>query len=124
MRYIIQTPLQAQRDRVEKLAGFGATEEDIAAELQIPLKRLQKRFGRELSRGNALGKHNILEKVYAQAESGKNPTVASFWVKSRCGWRDTGIVANAKAPAESVFNFVTRQPPDAPAPAAPLEPQA
>ena len=76
--------------RVEQLAQFGATAEGIAAELQIPVARVRKRFRRELERGEAMGKHTVLQKLFENAASGNNMPATSLWVKSRCGWRDTG----------------------------------
>lgn len=95
MGKILFMPAVEDRDRVRKLAGIGASEEDIAAQLQIPLKRLQKRFRRELAEGAALGKTEALEKLHAMATSGSNTSATIFFVKARCGWRDTGA-----APAE------------------------
>ena len=106
--------------RVEKLAGLGATEEDIAAELQIPVKRLQKRFRRELARGNALGKHRILERLYEQADSGKNTSAIALWVKARCGWRDSGSTPDGPTYINSLLEIQIR--PDPNAPPKPLNP--
>ena len=100
-------PLDSVKKRVERLAQIGATPEDIAADLQIPLKRLQKRFRRELERGEALGKHTVLEKLFDNASSGNNMAATSLWVKARCGWRDTGASGNAASTIESVLQIVT-----------------
>jgi hypothetical protein len=40
---------------------MGASDESVAAELRIPLKRLKKQFRRALEQGHAQGKHEILE---------------------------------------------------------------
>lgn len=90
MAKILFMPAAADRDRVRKLAGVGVSEADIAAQLQIPLKRLQKRFKRELAEGIALGKTEALEKLHQMATSGSNTSATIFFVKARCGWRDTG----------------------------------
>jgi hypothetical protein len=74
--------------RVAALARTGATEENIAAELQIPLKRLQKRYRREIERNRATAKNEMLAHLYESARS--NNTAAMFWIRSQCGWRDTG----------------------------------
>jgi hypothetical protein len=94
-----------QRQRVEQLAQFGATPEDIAAELQIPVKRVQKRFRRELERGHAIGKHTVLEKLFLNAASGNNMPATSLWVKSRCGWRDTGASPQSQTVIHSVLKI-------------------
>jgi hypothetical protein len=90
MGQLLEMPSLRDKERVAQLARVGATEESIAAELQIPVKRLKKRFRRELEQGQAQGKHQILENLYEAARSGSNNTVTTFWVKARCGWRDTG----------------------------------
>ena len=94
------------RQRVEQLAQFGATPADIAAELQIPLNRLQKRFRRELERGHAIGKNTVLEKLFENASSGNNMPATSLWVKSRCGWRDTGASPQSPTVVHSVLKVI------------------
>jgi len=75
---------------IAKLARTGATEEDIAAELQIPLKRLQKRYRREIEKSRAIAKNEMLAHLYETAKSRANTTATMFWVRTQCGWRDTG----------------------------------
>ena len=94
--------------RVERLAQVGASPEDIAAELQIPLKRLHKRFRRQLERGAVQGKHDVLEKLFENASSGANAAATSLWVKARCGWRDTGVSSNSPSIIHSVLEIVTK----------------
>jgi len=101
-------PLDNLNNRVERLAQIGATPEDIAADLQIPLKRLQKRFRRELERGEALGKHTVLEKLFDNASSGNNMAATSLWVKARCGWRDSGASGNSPSMIKSILRIVTK----------------
>lgn len=109
-------PLDGHRSRVERLAQIGATPDSIAADLQIPLKRLQKHFRCELARGEALGKHQVLEKLFDNASSGNNMAATSLWVKARCGWRDTGAPANSPSVVKSVLQIVTKT-------ACPVDPQ-
>jgi hypothetical protein len=96
------------KSRIYDLARFGATEEDIAAELEIPLKRLQKRFRRELRTGEAKGKHEVLEKLFETAKACANVAATSLWVKARCGWRDTGAGAHSPAIVHSILQINTR----------------
>ena len=97
--------------RVERLAEVGATPEDIAAELQISLKRLQKRFRRELERGAVRGKHEVLEQLFENARSGDCMTATLLWVKARCGWRDTGPASTEPTIIQSVLEIVRTAPP-------------
>ncbi len=94
-----------QKERVRALARIGAADQDIADELQIPLKRLQKRFKRELEQATAQGKTGVLQKLYDMAISGSNTTATVFWIKAKCGWRDTG---KAETPAPEWPPFVVQ----------------
>lgn len=114
MEQLLETPPGDHKHRVAQLAAFGATEEDIAADLQIPLKRLQKRFRVELERGNASGKHEVLEKLFDHARSGSNLGATALWVKARCGWRDTGSANNGQTFIESLLEIKIAPPPPCP----------
>ena len=100
--------LETDKTRIERLAQVGATPEDIASELQIPLKRLQKRFRRELERASVQGKHDVLEKFFENATSGSNMAATSLWVKARCGWRDTGNSGNSPTIIKSILEIVSK----------------
>ncbi len=108
MEQLLKLPAAAHPGRVERLACIGAAEEDIAAELHIPLKRLRKRFRRELERGGAKGRIEVLEELFEKAKSGSNLTATSLWVKARCGWRDTGTVDHSPAIIHSVLSINMR----------------
>ena len=75
---------------VRKLAATGAAERDIAAILEVPEEKLCKRFQKDLVRGAAEGKQTALNKIYEIAVAGEHLNALTFWVKSRCRWRDTG----------------------------------
>ena len=107
MEQLFKIPAADHPRRVENLARIGAAEEDIAAELHMPLKRLRKLFGRELERGSAKGRNEVLEELFAKAKSGSNLTATSLWVKARCGWRDTGSVYHSPAVIHSVLKVNT-----------------
>lgn len=81
---------EKETQKITALARIGASEEDIAAELQIPLKRLQKRYRREIEKSRATAKNEMLAHLYETAKSHGNTTATMFWVKTQCGWRDTG----------------------------------
>lgn len=107
MEQLFKIPSADHRHRVENLARIGAAEEDIAAELHIPLKRLRKRFSRELERGSAKGRNEVLEELFDKAKSGSNVTATSLWVKARCGWRDTGTAYHSPVVIHSVLKVNT-----------------
>jgi hypothetical protein len=72
------------------MAAAGETLEHIAVQLQMPVKRLQKRFRQDLEQGEAEGKHEVLTRLHESAKSGSSTTASIFWAKARCGWRDSG----------------------------------
>jgi hypothetical protein len=93
------------KGRVEELAGVGATEEDIAAELRIPLPDLRERYREPLAFGNAKGRNNVLTAFYKQVQSGTNFSATSMWVKARCGWRENGA-SNGSAVKEPLITLI------------------
>lgn len=107
MQEFLTTPQDPQQ-RVEQLARFGATEEDIAAELQISLECVQDQFQREFERGHAVGKNIILEKLFHNAASGSNMAATALWVKARCGWRDTGSASQSPTVINSILEITRR----------------
>ncbi|HEX7361417.1 MAG TPA: hypothetical protein VF283_13085 [Bryobacteraceae bacterium] len=91
-RYI---PTPDDQLRVRELAAIGLSDEDIASQLRLPLPQLQKRFKLELKSGAAEGREQVLKKLHTSALSGENLSALIFWVKARCGWRDTGTTQSA-----------------------------
>ncbi|HEX7362112.1 MAG TPA: hypothetical protein VF283_16605 [Bryobacteraceae bacterium] len=83
-------PTPEDRLRVRELAAIGLSDADIASQLRLPLPQLQKRFKLELKTGAAEGREQMLRKLQILALSGENVPALTFWVKARCGWRDTG----------------------------------
>ncbi|HEX4158071.1 MAG TPA: hypothetical protein VHY79_06320, partial [Rhizomicrobium sp.] len=63
---------------------------DIAARLRLTPMELNERFGHELKYGAAHGREQALRKLHSLAIAGDNVSLLTFWIKSRCGWRDTG----------------------------------
>jgi hypothetical protein len=84
------TPTPGDQFRVRELAAIGISDEDIAAQLRLSLPKLQKTFRHELKEGAADGREQALRRLHAIAISGENLSALTFWVKARCGWRDTG----------------------------------
>jgi hypothetical protein len=113
MAQLLEMPLSGDQNhnaRVERLAAVGAREEEIAADLQIPVKRLRKRFRVELERGNARGKHAVLENLYDTALACTQLSATALWVKARCGWRDTGSSAQSATQINSSLKIITTAP--------------
>ncbi len=91
-------PTPENRAEVRSLAECGTSDEDIAAKLQLPIKKLRRLFKVELAQGVAQGNREVLGTLYQAAKSGSNMAATIFWVKARCGWRDTGAPAGAASP--------------------------
>jgi hypothetical protein len=89
--------------RVRDLAAIGLSEDDIATQLRLPLPKLHKVFKQELKEGAATGREHAIKKLHTAAMSGDNPHALAFWIKSRCGWRDTGVPQNASSFLRSVL---------------------
>jgi hypothetical protein len=100
------------KERALRMARAGATVEDIAAQLKVRVKRLRKVFRRQLREADAEGKQEALEKLRDVALSGNNISALTFWVKARCGWRDTGPAVSGASTAS--HPFVVTVSPDAP----------
>jgi len=86
-------PSQEQRDEVRRLAATGAVDSDISAQLDIPEKKLRKLFRSELRKGAAAANQQALDKLHDFVSSGDNLSAIIFWLKAKCGWRDTGAAA-------------------------------
>ncbi len=92
LRYTLSVEDQ---QHVRELATFGVSPEDIAAQLRLPLPKFLKIFQHELREGAAYGRTQALRKFHGIATSGDNAAALTFWIKSQCGWRDTGAQQGA-----------------------------
>lgn len=86
----MQTTINEHGESVRSLAGIGMSDQEIATQIQLSARRLQKLYKRELREGAAEGNRQVLEALHKAAKSGSNITATALWVKARCGWRDTG----------------------------------
>ena len=109
MEQFITTPPDHE-ERIEYLARFGATQEDIAAELQIPLECVKDEHQRAFERGQAIGRNMILERLFHNAASGSNFAATTLWVKARCGWRETGSASSTPTYINSVLRIMPFDP--------------
>ena len=106
MGRLLQLPLPEQRERVRALARTGAADEAIAPQVGVPLKRLRKYFRHDLELGRAEGSQQVLDNFHETATSGSNTTASMFWLKAKCGWRDTGSpTAAAPVPISFVIGW-------------------
>jgi hypothetical protein len=89
------TATPEDRLRVRRLASIGLSDDDIGSQLHLPSRKLQKVFQLELKEGAAEGRELALQTLYDRALTGENLGALTFWVKARCGWRDTGTIQSA-----------------------------
>ena len=80
-------PTDKQREDVQRLAGLGVPQHDIAIIVGIAKPTLHKHFRSELDFGMAKANADIAGCLYAQAMSG-NITALIFWAKARLGWQE------------------------------------
>ena len=100
------------------LASIGASHEDIAAQLGLKVPKLRKVFGAQLKKGAAAGREQALRTLHATVVKGKHAGLLTFWIKSQCGWRDTG---SAEALVQVVREVLCVRPETKPKPEPSLE---
>lgn len=82
---------EEQRQKVNTLAGYGLTEQQIVLMLGLSsVTMLRKHFRQELATGRAEAKRNVLNRLFRMAKSGKNPGATIFWLKTRARWSEKG----------------------------------
>jgi hypothetical protein len=91
--------------RVRELAAIGVSQDDIAAQLGLTPRKLNKLFPVELKKGAAEGRERAIRTLHGLAMSGNNSVLLTFWVKAQCGWRDTGTVQSLLKVAREVLCF-------------------
>jgi AraC-like DNA-binding protein len=83
-------PTEKDRGRVEALAGYGFTEEQICTDLGITAKTLRKHFRAELDTAALKANALVAQSLFKKAMGDGTGAVAAciFWLKCRCRWRD------------------------------------
>ena len=113
-------PTDKQRAQVEKLAGFGVPQDDIATILGISAPTLRIHFRQSLDMGVAKANAKIGQTLFQQAMKG-NVAAAIFWAKARMGWRETHVVINqtpvATASDDALWAIASRGSDNPPEPA-------
>ncbi len=74
---------------VEGMAGVGMTHDAIARAIGVSEKTLRKHFRRELDTSADKANTKVGVTMYQLAVSGKCPSATQFWLKTRCGWRES-----------------------------------
>ena len=81
-------PTDADREKVQAMAGYGLPQEQIAKVMRISAPTLRKHYADELERGSAVANSLVAESLFKQARNG-NTAAMIFWAKTRMGWRET-----------------------------------
>ena len=89
------------RGLVAALSGAGIPQDVICRildlqpgknRLQITKNTLRVKFKDELENGMVIANGMVMNTAFHQAISGDTPAMTMFWLKTRCGWRETGPV--------------------------------
>lgn len=101
-------PTDETRKMVEAFAGYGITQDEIAAYLKIARKTLHKHYAAELELGVVKANAAVIRNLHFMASKGKNPAAAIFWAKTRMRWRETDrleVTAADGKPFTAVIEF-------------------
>jgi hypothetical protein len=79
--------------KVEALAGFGLSADEIARVLQVNHETLEVAFAVELDSGALKANARVAENLYRKAtgEGRESVTAAIFWLKTRARWKETSV---------------------------------
>ena len=79
--------------RVEALAGFGLSAEDIAQLFDIKEAVVHLNFRTQLASGQIKANARVAESLYRKAigEGRESVTAAIFWLKTRARWREHSV---------------------------------
>ena len=83
-----------QLEQVEKLAGLGLRQDQIAAMLNVHRATYQRLINRDervkaaVEKGKAKAATAVTKSAFKQAISGKNTAMTIFWLKVREGWKE------------------------------------
>ena len=83
-------PDQGTRRQVEAMAGFGVPETGVVG---IDPKTLRRHYRDELKHGHVKANARVAESLYRKATSdgAQSATAATFWLKTRAGWKETVV---------------------------------
>jgi hypothetical protein len=84
-------PTDQDRQKVERMVGFGITQDQIAKIMGIAESTLKKYFADELANGVSRVNSAVAQNLFSIATSREPGSVAAaiFWMKTRGKWRET-----------------------------------
>lgn len=83
-------PSAETRAQVEALSGYGVRHDEIALYLEIDPKTLRKHYRDQLDKGHIKANVGVARALHKNATEG-NVTAQIFWMKTRCGWKETAV---------------------------------
>lgn len=83
-------PTESSRAQVEALSGYGVRHDEIALYLEIDPKTLRKHYRDQLDKGHIKANVGVARALHKNATEG-NVTAQIFWMKTRCGWKETAV---------------------------------
>ena len=110
-------PTQEQRRAVKKLAGFGLTQQQICSVVGIRSpKVLRQQFRQELAMGPVEARTAVMRTAFRLANSGRNPAMTMFWLKTRGRWSETKGLPQEREHLSEPARFIIEeyQPPRSP----------
>lgn len=122
-------PTDEDRERVEKMAGYGLTQPQMASviinprtEKHIDRQTLQNEFPTELETGAVVANSAVAKSLHEKAigKGSQSVTAAIWWTKVRMGWRGESLeltgkdggpieTASTDAPKERLEALIMRQ---------------
>jgi hypothetical protein len=79
--------------KVEAMAGYGLSADDIARVLDIAADELKADYAKELAGGQIKANARVAENLYRKAlgEGRESVVAAIFWLKTRARWKETMV---------------------------------
>lgn len=101
-------PTPEQRRRIETLAGYGLTEEEIEDIEGLSRETIRKWCKAELVRGRGKAKALVIDQLFGNIKKGKEASIF-FWLKCRARWSERAgdVAAIAEELPKIVVNVRT-----------------
>jgi hypothetical protein len=83
--------------KVEALAGYGLSAEEIAKVLVVGIEELKETCGLEIETGHLKANARVAENLFRKAtgDGRESVTAAIFWLKARARWKETSVQEHA-----------------------------
>ena len=96
---------------VKSLTAHGIPQRDIAASLDISEPTLRKYFRAVISKAHIQANLAVGQTAYKMATSGNDTAMTIFWLKTRCGWKETNAL-EVTTPAPTLTELYKKLRPD------------